>query len=60
MPYSMALRRHRALIGAGMVIVGLVQVVLFAVESRWLPTGLGTLYAGLGVAYLWAEVYRVE
>lgn len=60
MPYPMASRRHRALIGTAMVLVGLVQAVLFAVESKWLPTGLGALYAGLGVAYLWAEVHRVE
>lgn len=53
-------RRLKTLIGLAMVGIGLVQVGLFARESEWIPTGLGLLYAGIGIAYLWAEVYALN
>lgn len=53
-------RRQRTLIGGAMIVLGLVQAALFAVQSEWIPTALGILYSVLGIAYLWAEVYTVK
>lgn len=50
-------RRLKALIGVAMVGLGLFQAGSFALQSEWLPMVLGLLYAAIGTAYLWAEVY---
>ncbi|WP_408957237.1 hypothetical protein [Natrinema sp. 74] len=56
----MASRRVRAWIGVAMVVVGFVQIGLYATQHDWIPTVLGMFYAAVGVGYLWAEVYRTE
>lgn len=43
-----------------MIVLGLVQAALFAVQSEWIPTALGFFYSLLGAGYIWAEVYAVE
>jgi len=50
-------RLLKTFIGIGMVGMGLVQASLFAVQSEWIPTGLGILFSLLGIVYLWAEIY---
>ena len=50
-------RRLKTLIGVAMVGLGLFQAGSFALQSDWLPMVLGLLYAAIGTAYLWAEVY---
>ena len=50
-------RRLKALIGVAMIGLGLFQAGSFALQSEWLPMVLGLLYAAIGTAYLWAEVY---
>ena len=50
-------RQLKTLIGVAMVGLGLVQAGAFALQSKWLPMVLGLLYAVIGTAYLWAEVY---
>ena len=49
--------RFRAFLGVAMVFLGLVQATLYGVQHEWVPTGLGVLFALLGGAYCWAEVY---
>lgn len=56
----MASRQFKTIIGIAMVGIGLVQVSLYAVQSEWLPTGLGAFYSLLGIVYLWAEVYTAR
>lgn len=50
-------RRTRTIIGLAMITLGLIQVGSFAVQSNWIFSFLGLIYAILGVVYLWAEVY---
>ncbi len=50
-------RLLKTAIGIAMVGIGLVQVSLYAVQSEWIPTGLGVFISLLGIVYLWAEVY---
>jgi 1,4-dihydroxy-2-naphthoate octaprenyltransferase len=50
-------RRLATLIGLAMIALGLIQAGSFAVQSDWIFSFLGLVYAILGVAYLWAEVY---
>ncbi|WP_202614480.1 hypothetical protein [Halostella litorea] len=52
--------RLKTFIGLAMVALGLIQAGAFAAQSEWIPTALGLLYSGIGVAYLWAEVYTVD
>ncbi|WP_435347130.1 hypothetical protein [Haloarchaeobius sp. HRN-SO-5] len=52
--------RLKTLVGVAMIGLGVVQAGLFALQSDWIPAGLGLLYSGIGVAYLWAEVYTVS
>ena len=40
-----------------MVGVGVLQTGVYVLESKWVPTVLGALYAGIGIAYLWVHVY---
>ncbi|WP_157972460.1 hypothetical protein [Saliphagus sp. LR7] len=54
---SMERRLLKTAIGIAMVGIGLVQVSLYAVQSEWVPTGLGVFISLLGIVYLWAEVY---
>lgn len=51
--------RLKTLIGVAMIGLGLVQAILYARQSEWIALALGLLYAGIGMAYLWAEVYAV-
>ncbi|QLG50031.1 hypothetical protein [Natrinema halophilum] len=51
-------RRLGALVGLGMVILGVVQAGLYAGQAEWIPTALGLFYLALGVAYLRAEVFH--
>ncbi|MEZ3168528.1 hypothetical protein ABNG02_14490 [Halorubrum ejinorense] len=53
-------RLLRTIIGIAMVGMGLVQASLFAVQSEWIPTGLGIFFSVLGIVYLWAEVYSTS
>ena len=50
-------RRLKTLIGVAMVGLGIFQAGSFFLQSDWLPMVLGLLYAAIGTAYLWAEVY---
>lgn len=50
-------RLLKTIIGIAMVGMGLVQASLYAVQSEWIPTGLGIFFSLLGIVYLWAEVY---
>jgi len=52
----MAAWRRVTVIGVAMVLLGLVQLGLFAVQDDWVPAAFGAVYAGLGLLYLWAEV----
>jgi len=49
--------RLRKLIGMAMVALGLIQVGSFALAGDWIFSFFGLIYAIIGVAYLWAEVY---
>jgi len=40
-----------------MVALSLIQVGSFALASDWIFSFFGLMYAIIGVAYLWAEVY---
>jgi hypothetical protein len=52
--------RLRTLIGLAMVSLGLVQTISGVVQDN-LPFAIfGFLYALIGVAYLWAEVYSAD
>ena len=53
-------RRVKTIIGVAMVLLGIVQALAFAVQSQWIMTALGLTYGGIGVAFLWAEVYAVD
>ena len=50
--------RARFFIGVTMIGLGLIQTILFATMDYWLAAGFGAIYSGLGVLYLWTEVYR--
>ncbi|MBZ6493466.1 hypothetical protein [Natrinema longum] len=56
----MGRRRHRAIIGVAMVLLGLVQAGSSVVGSDWQFAVFGLLYALIGIGYLWAEVYTVD
>ena len=56
----MASRQLRTIIGVAMVGIGLVQAFLYAVQTEWIPTGLGIIYSLIGIGYLWAEVYTTD
>lgn len=60
MTNEMASKRLKTMIGIAMVGVGVVQAALFTLQQEWFPMILGLLYAGIGVAFLWAEVYTVD
>ncbi|MCY4732104.1 hypothetical protein KY092_16195 [Natronomonas gomsonensis] len=49
--------RLRTLIGIAMVSLGLVQTVSGVVQDNFPFAVFGFLYALIGVAYLWTEVY---
>ena len=49
--------RLRKLIGMAMVALGLIQVGSFGLAGDWIFSFFGLIYAIIGVAYLWAEVY---
>lgn len=49
--------RLRTIIGTAMVCLGLVQTVSSIVQGNIPFAFFGFLYALIGVAYLWAEVY---
>lgn len=53
-------RRRRTVISAAMVVLGLVQAVWGALQSEVIYSLLGSVYAFIGIAYFWAEVYRVD
>ncbi|SNZ12386.1 hypothetical protein SAMN06269185_1679 [Natronoarchaeum philippinense] len=53
-------RRAKTIIGVAMVLLGIVQALAFAVQSQWIMTVLGLTYGGIGVAFLWAEVYAID
>ncbi|EJN60601.1 hypothetical protein SAMN04487950_2046 [Halogranum rubrum] len=50
-------RRLKILIGFAMVSLGLIQAGSFAVGGEMIFSFLGLVYAIIGVAYLWTEVY---
>jgi len=52
--------RTKTAIGVAMVALGVLQAVAYALQDQVVPAVLGGVYATLGVAYLWAEVLRVE
>ncbi|WP_227131752.1 hypothetical protein [Halorubellus salinus] len=56
----MASTRTKTAIGVAMVALGVLQAVAYALQAQVVPAVLGGVYATLGVAYLWAEVLRVE
>jgi len=49
-------RLLKTITGVAMVVMGVAQASLFAVQSEWIPTGLGIFFSLLGIVYLWAEV----
>ncbi|WP_175416435.1 hypothetical protein [Natrinema versiforme] len=53
----MVQRRHKAIIGVAMVLLGLVQAGSYFVDSEWQFAVFGLFYAVIGIGYLWAEVY---
>ncbi|WP_176548108.1 hypothetical protein [Natrinema sp. CBA1119] len=56
----MAQKRHKAIIGVAMILLGLVQVGSYAVQSDLVFAIFGLLYSCLGIGYLWAEVYTAD
>jgi len=52
--------RTKTALGVAMVALGVLQAVAYALQDQVVPAVLGGVYATLGVAYLWAEVLRVE
>jgi|AntDeeMetagen285_2_1112576.scaffolds.fasta_scaffold02861_5 hypothetical protein len=56
----MVQKRHKAIIGVAMVLLGLVQAASYAVQSDLVFAIFGLLYSCLGIGYLWAEVYAVD
>jgi len=52
--------RTKTVLGVAMVALGVLQAVAYALQDQVVPAVLGGVYATLGVAYLWAEVLRVE
>ncbi|MUV85400.1 hypothetical protein GJ631_02060 [Natronomonas sp. CBA1123] len=52
--------RLRTLIGIAMVSLGLVQTVSGVLQDNLPFATFGFLYALIGVAYLWAEVYSAD
>lgn len=53
-------RRLAILSGMAMVALGLIQAGSFAIGGDWKFSFLGLVYAILGVAFLWAEVYSTQ
>ncbi len=50
-------RRLRTLLGLAMVGLGALQTAIFALQGELIPMALGFLFALIGVAYLWVQVY---
>lgn len=53
-------RRLKTFIGLAMVALGLIQVASFGISDDPLFSAFGLLYAVIGAAFLWTEVYRSE
>jgi energy-converting hydrogenase Eha subunit E len=53
----MATKRQRRVIGAAMIVLGLLQAALGSLDDDLVFALLGTIYASIGVAYLWFEGY---
>jgi energy-converting hydrogenase Eha subunit E len=56
----MATARHRRVVGAAMIAVGLVQASVGSLDGDHVFALLGVVYAGIGVAYLWFKGYATR
>ncbi|MFB1064300.1 hypothetical protein [Natrinema sp. H-ect4] len=53
-------KKHKAIIGVAMVLLGLAQASSYVVQRNLGFAIFGLLYSCLGIGYLWAEVYAVD
>ncbi|MFC6765317.1 hypothetical protein [Natrinema soli] len=56
----MVQKRHKAIIGVAMILLGLAQASSYVVQRNLGFAIFGLFYACLGIVYLWAEVYAVD
>jgi energy-converting hydrogenase Eha subunit E len=56
----MATARHRRVVGAAMIAVGLVQASVGSLDGDHVFALLGVVYAGIGVAYLRFKGYATR
>ncbi|QLK25921.1 hypothetical protein HYG81_17880 [Natrinema zhouii] len=56
----MVQKRHKAIIGIAMVLLGLVQAGSYVVQSELMFAIFGLLYSCIGIGYLWAEVHTAD